>query len=84
MRSSGGDSLLTYLKEHPIYGAKRLGLNTAEELIRVAENDHGEHSGIEPNWYNRALMIQELMYDSPLSGEGDQGRRNLIRGSMWF
>ena len=69
-RSQGGDSLLTVLKEHPIYGSERLGLNTSEELIRVAENQAGEHAEVEPNWYNRALLIEEVMYDSPLSEDG--------------
>jgi RHS repeat-associated protein len=53
----------TRVREFPIYGADRLGMVTADLLLRSEPTSLGPV--FDPAWSNRALMIGEIMYDSP-------------------
>jgi RHS repeat-associated protein len=53
----------TRVREFPIYGADRLGMVTANLLLRSELMSLGPV--FDPSWTYRALVVGEVMYDSP-------------------
>ncbi|MBP8073643.1 MAG: hypothetical protein KAY96_02700 [Bacteroidia bacterium] len=67
----------TRVKEFPIYGADRLGMVTANLLLRSELMSLGPV--FDPSWTYRALVVGEVMYDSPKwkdPADPDQSERN--------
>ncbi len=66
-----GDTLYTWLKEHPIYGADRLGMDLNGVLMsKRCVRDCGAESGLgDPSGRMASLVIGEIMYDSPKTGD---------------
>ncbi len=62
--------LVTRCKEHPIYGADRLGmdLNGVEISRSLIEGDPTNPTGDDPAG-RHALVIGEILYDSPTTGD---------------
>lgn len=69
-RSSGGDSLLTWLVERTIYGSQRLGLDRHRILINVEGEESPLGNDNDPNWQQRAFRLFTLIQEPILRATG--------------
>ncbi|MEM7040361.1 MAG: hypothetical protein AAF570_25570, partial [Bacteroidota bacterium] len=66
------DTLFTYVSEYPIYGAKRIGQCRANELVRKeCYANCGPQPGADPAARQGALVITEVLYDSPKTEDNE-------------